>query len=59
LDKDAIIDVTINGSNVAKKLEGKSLSKHVVGYFDLPQGSNKIQVRVRSGSLKLDYIELN
>jgi len=59
LSKDAVIDVTINGNNVAKKIEGGTLTKHPVGYFTLPAGTNKIQVRVRSGTLKLDYLDLN
>jgi hypothetical protein len=55
---EALIDVTINGMNVAKKLEGIPLSLQTIGYFTLPKGTNKVKVRVRSGSLKLDYLEL-
>ncbi len=55
---DVLIDITINGNNVAKKLSGNSMATHTIGYFVLPPGNNNIKVNVRSGALKLDYLEL-
>jgi hypothetical protein len=57
-DAESFIDITINGMNVAKRLDGITMSRQTIGYFVLPEGKNKIQVRVRSGSIKLDYLEL-
>lgn len=55
LKNDSNIEIRINGKKMKKKLISTKLTEINIGNYKLKSGVNTLQIKVKSGQLKLDY----